>query len=360
MAKTVDYRDLSGDYVLVDVRTKGEYEEATINGAVNVPLFSDEERALVGTIYTRKSTDEAKRIGVDIVSKKLPEIYSKISELEKNHKEVVIFCARGGMRSASITDLLCALGMRVRRITGGYKGYRAFINEELPKLNEKVTYIVLHGNTGVGKTEILKALRNDGYDVLDLEGCANHRGSILGSVGLGNCLSQKQFESNIYEELKAVKGKYVFIEAESRRIGRVLIPDYIHQDMKNGIHIFVDAPIDFRTNLIIEEYTKEKACNEEICEALRGLKKYIGEKKIEEYCSRVECGDYVDVVKELMVNYYDPMYMHSSDKYEYADKIMINSIEDGVDRLSSFVDKLNDESDINFPLETETFSNEKL
>lgn len=343
MSKTIDYRDLTGDYVLVDVRTVGEYEEATINGAVNIPLFTNEERALVGTIYTRKSTDEAKKIGVDIVSKKLPEIYAKIHELEKEHKEVVIFCARGGMRSASITDLLCALGMRVKRITGGYKGYRAFINEELPKLNEKVTYIVLHGNTGVGKTEILKSLRADGYDVLDLEGCANHRGSILGSVGLGSCLTQKQFESNIYEELKSVKGKYVFVEAESRRIGRVLIPDYIHQDMKNGIHIFVDAPLDFRSKLIIDEYTKSKGCKEEICEALRGLKKYISEKSIEDYCEMVEAGDYEEVVKELMIKYYDPMYMHSADKYNYSDKIMINSVEEGVSLLKAFMEKLAEE-----------------
>lgn len=340
MSKTVDYRDLTGDYVLVDVRTVGEYNEATINGAVNIPLFTDEERALVGTIYTRKSTDEAKKIGVDIVSKKLPEIYSKIHELEKQYKDVVVFCARGGMRSGSITDLLCALGMRVSRISGGYKGYRAFINEELPKLNEKVKYIVLHGNTGVGKTEILKSLRDDGFDVLDLEGCANHRGSILGSVGLGSCLTQKQFESNIYEELKNVKGKYVFIEAESRRIGRVLVPEYIHKDMKDGIHVFVDASLDFRSKLIIDEYTKANECNYEICEALRGLTKYIGEKNTDDYCARVEAGDYEDVVKELMIKYYDPMYMHSSDKYDYAEKIIIETVEQGVNELKSFINNL--------------------
>lgn len=346
MSRTVDFKDLSGDYILVDVRTVGEYEEATINGAVNIPLFTDEERALVGTIYTRKSTDEAKKIGVDIVSKKLPEIYAKIHELEKEYKDVVIFCARGGMRSASITELLCALGMRVKRISGGYKGYRAFINETLPKLNEEVTYVVLHGNTGVGKTEILKALKVDGYNVLDLEGCANHRGSILGSVGLGSCLTQKQFESNIYEELKSAKGKkYVFVEAESRRIGRVLIPDYIHQRMKDGIHVFVDAPLDFRSNLIINEYTKAEECNAEICEALRGLTKYIGEKNIEEYCKRVEAGDYGDVVKELMVKYYDPMYMHSSDKYDYALSLMINSVEEGSEALKAFADKLEAENE---------------
>ncbi|HAK42261.1 MAG TPA: tRNA 2-selenouridine(34) synthase MnmH [Clostridium sp.] len=340
MSKTIEYKDLTGDYVLVDVRSIGEFNEATINGAVSIPLFNDEERALIGTIYTKKSTEEAKRLGVDIVSKKLPFIYDKIHGLEKQHRNVVLFCARGGMRSASITDLLGALGMRVSRIKEGYKGYRAFINEQLPKLNEKLTYIVIHGNTGVGKTEILKKLREDGYDVLDLEGCANHRGSILGAVGLGHGTSQKQFESNIYEELKAVKGKYVFIEAESRRIGKALIPEYIHADMKNGLHIFVDASLDFRSKIIIDEYTKSNRCNEEICDALSRLKKHISEKNIEIYCDMVDNNQYEEVVKELMIKYYDPLYTHSSNKYDYDKKLMITSIDEGVEELKSFIDNL--------------------
>ena len=115
--------------------------------------------------------------------------------------------------------------------------------------------------------------------------------------------------------------------------------------MKDGIHVFVDAPLDFRSNLIINEYTKAEECNAEICEALRGLTKYIGEKNIEEYCKRVEAGDYVDVVKELMVKYYDPMYMHSSDKYDYALSLMINSVEEGSEALKAFADKLEAENE---------------
>lgn len=336
MSRTVEYKDLKGDYILVDVRTVGEYEEATINGAVNIPLFTDEERAIIGTIYTRKSTDEAKKLGVKVVSEKLPIIYDKVCDLEKENGEVVIFCARGGMRSASITDLLAALGLRVRRIKGGYKGYRAFINEELPKVNEGIKYVVLHGNTGVGKTEILKGLREDGYDVLDLEGCANHRGSILGAVGKGGYITQKQFESNVYEELKAVKGKYVFVEAESKRIGKCTIPDYIHSAMKSGIHIFVDADLDFRSKLIIDEYTMGGDCNKEICEALVNLKKYIGEKNAEHYCDLVSNNEYEEVVKELMVKYYDPLYNHTSKSYDYEKTIMVTTVENAVNELKDF------------------------
>ncbi|MEG0775243.1 tRNA 2-selenouridine(34) synthase MnmH [Clostridium sp.] len=342
MANTVEYKSLKGNYVIVDVRSPGEYKESTINGAINIPLFDDEERATIGTIYTRESTEKATKLGVEIVSKKLPGIYDKVHELEKNYDKVVLFCARGGMRSGSISELLGALGARVERIKDGYKGYRAFINEELPKLNDRVEYVVLHGNTGVGKTEILKKMKEHGYDVLDLEGCANHRGSILGSVGLGETTSQKQFDSNIYEELKAVKGKYVFVEAESKRIGRVSIPEYIHNKMKEGIHIFVDADIDFRCDLIIKEYTENENHKDEICDALLRLKKHISEKNIEHYCKLVKSGQYNEVVNDLMVKYYDPLYMHSSDKYEYILNIMVENIEAAAKILEDFIDKYKD------------------
>lgn len=343
MARTVEYKDLKGNYVIVDVRSPGEYKDSTINGAINLPLFDDEERATVGTIYTRESTEKAKKLGVEIVAKKLPGIYDKVHELEKQYEKVVLFCARGGMRSGSIAELLGALGTRVERIKDGYKGYRAFITEELPKLNEKVEYVVLHGNTGVGKTEILKKLKEHSYNVLDLEGCANHRGSILGSVGLGETTSQKQFESNVYEELREVQGKYVFVEAESRRIGRVVIPEYIHNKMKSGIHVFVDADIEFRKDLIVREYTKVENCKEEICEALIKLKKHISEKNIEEYCEKVRQGEYDEVVKELMVKYYDPLYMHSSDKYDYDFKVMVNEVEEAAKTLEDFIYKYSKE-----------------
>lgn len=338
MVRTIDYKELRGEYVLVDVRSPREYSEATIPGAVNVPLFNDEERALIGTIYTRESTEKAKKIGVDIVSKKLPQIYEEIKNLEEKYHKVVMFCARGGMRSASIAELLGALGVKIERIKGGYKGYRAVINEELPKLNEEVTYVVLHGNTGVGKTEILKKLIEHKRDVVDLEGFANHRGSILGSVGLEETYSQKYFESLIYEKLKSRKTNYVFIEAESRRIGKVLVPEYIHNKMKEGIHIFLDADLDFRSNLIINEYTKGKNCNEELCDAIMKIRKYISVANLEQYCERIRNNDYTDVVKELMIKYYDPLYMHSSNQYKYDLKIIVESIEASAKQLEDFID----------------------
>lgn len=338
MFNTIKYEDLKGNYILVDVRSPKEYDEYTIPGAINIPLFSDEERALVGTIYKQESTEKAKKVGIEIVSKRLPKIYNDFLELEKKYGKIVLFCARGGMRSGSLASLLHSLGMRVERIKGGYKGYREYIREMLPKINEDITYVVLHGNTGVGKTEILKKLKLDGYDTLDLEGFANHRGSILGAVGLGEVNSQKKFESLIFSELKSRKTNYIFIEAESKRIGRVIIPEYIHNKMKNGIHIFVDADINFRANLIINEYTKSVKSNEEICNSLIRINKILSKETLEDYCTRVMNNDYEEVVKELMIKYYDPMYMHSANTYKYEKNIIVETIEDASKELEQFID----------------------
>lgn len=341
MLKTVEYGEIKGNYILVDVRSPGEFQEATIKGAVNIPLFSDEERKIIGTVYTKESVEKAKRIGLEVASKKLIHIYDEIKVLEKSYGRVVLFCARGGMRSGVIGMLLSSLGVNVEKISEGYKGYRKFINENLTLLNDKVQYIVLHGNTGVGKTEILKQLECDGFDVLDLEGFANHRGSLLGTVGLGKTTSQKEFESRIYHMLKGCKSPYVFIEAESKRIGNAIIPDFIFYKMKKGTHIFVDADMDFRTDLIIKEYTKQENCNEEIIECLIRLGKYIGEKNVERYSQLVLKSEYDEVVSELMIKHYDPMYTHTSDKYDYKLKVQVTDIKNATKEIENWLKEIN-------------------
>jgi len=337
MLKTIEYGELEGNYILVDVRSPGEFQEATIEGAINIPLFDDEERKIIGTVYTRESVEKAKRIGLEVASKKLLYIYDEIKELSKQYNKIVIFCARGGMRSGVLGMLLSSLGVNVERISEGYKGYRRFVVEKLPELNEGVQYIVLHGNTGVGKTEILKQLECDGFDMLDLEGFANHRGSLLGTVGLGKTTSQKSFESKIYHMLKGAKSSLVFIEAESKRIGNAMIPDFVFEKMKKGIHLFIDADIEFRTKLIVKEYTRFENCNEEIIECLKRLEKYLGEKNVDRYCQSVLKSEYDEVVSELMVKHYDPMYMHTSNKYDYKLKVMVIDIKTATNDIENWL-----------------------
>lgn len=318
MIKTIEYsqiekNDIESKYVLVDVRSPKEFLSSTIPGAVNIPIFTDEQRELIGTVYVRESIEKAKKIGVEAASKNLPLIYEKINELNKNYKELVFFCARGGMRSSSVVALVGALGVRAIKLNNGYKGYRAYINEQLPSIVSDIKFIVIHGNTGVGKTNILKRLEEKGYDVLDLEKYANHRGSLLGNVGLGEQNSQKQFESLIYDKLKNRKSNLVFVEGESRKIGKIIIPDCIFSLMKSGEHIKVTADIDLRIKNILADYVQNN--NSELIESLNRLRKYISEKNIDRYIAEINNKNYDYVIRELMIKYYDPMY--ENNKYDF-------------------------------------------
>lgn len=336
MFKLIEYKDLEKtlkDYALIDVRSEKEFNENTIPGAINIPLFTDEEREKIGTVYINESIEKAKKMGIEAVSKKLPHIYERITEIYKDHKNLVFFCARGGMRSASITSLMNALSISSYRIKGGYKGYREFINKELPKIHEEVKYIVVHGTTGCGKTEILNKIKEEGYDVVDLEYAANHRGSLLGSVGLGRCRSQKMFESIVYEQLKNRKTNYVFIEGESKRIGNIIIPSYIFDTMTEGYHIYVEGNMENRAKLLVKEYTKGENAKEEILSSLNRMEKYMGKKKREAYSELVNEEKYYEVCIELMKNYYDPMYLNSMKKHDFNNSIYIEDVEDGIHKL---------------------------
>jgi tRNA 2-selenouridine synthase len=339
MFRTVDFKDINEKHILIDVRSPGEFKEATIPGAVNLPLFDDEERKNIGTVYVNESTEKAKKLGVEAVSRKLPALYEELAALDKEYDKLILFCARGGMRSTSICSLLGTLGVSAYKLGGGYKGYRSFINEELPKVNEQVKYIVLRGKTGTGKTELLKCLKDKGMDVLDLEEAANHRGSLLGSVGLGKVRSQKQFESIIYEELKNRKTNYVFVEGESRKIGNIIIPEYIFNSMVNGIHVLIEADLDFRAKLILDEYLKTNNAVEDILKSLELLGKHISKENIERYRDLVNKGEYEEVAKELMVKYYDPMYMNGISKYEYDLKHEVRNIEASCEFLKQWVEE---------------------
>lgn len=320
MFTDIKYEDLrdklsSGDYILIDVRTPLEFEEETIPGAINIPIFSNEERAEVGTAYAQESVDKAKMLGIEAVSRRLPKMFYEILKISKEYPHMVFFCARGGFRSSSIVNLLRSLKIGALKLDGGYKAYRAYINENLPKIAESVELVVLYGNTGTGKTQVLDALRAQGADVLDLEACANHRGSTLGAVGLGEPHSQKMFESLVFEELASRKGNLVFAEGESKRIGKSVIPEYLFDKIKNGKHVRVTAPMEQRIKNIMSDYIYET--DDELLEALDHLRKRVGNEIIDRYIAEVRNGHYPVVVEELMRDYYDPMYEHNPKNYVF-------------------------------------------
>ncbi|MEG0238220.1 MAG: tRNA 2-selenouridine(34) synthase MnmH [Clostridium sp.] len=344
MFNMIEYEEIDrikDDYILIDVRSPKEFEEATIKGAINIPVLLDNERETVGTIYVRESTEEAKSVGISFISKRLPEIFNKIQELyiKNQGKKIVIFCSRGGMRSGSIHSLLYSLGLKVYKLKGGYKSYRRYINENLKKVNEDVKYIVLYGKTGVGKTVYLKKLKEMGYDILDLEGAANHRGSILGSVSLGNCSSQKAFETEIFEELKSRKSNLVLVEGESKRIGNTIIPDFIFKSMQNGIKVCIEDSLNNRSELLIKEYIKDQNSVDELMVCLDRLKRYLNDERVEGYKKLLLDGDYKTVCEELMVKYYDPLYSNGFKIKDFYEVIINEDREETVNRLINIYSK---------------------
>lgn len=314
MYQTIKYDQVKEEHILIDVRTPGEYEESTIPGAFNIPIFSNEERKEIGTLYKNESVEKAKKLGIDAVSKNLPHIYQEIVNLSKDNNHLVLFCARGGFRSGSLVSLLSTLGFHVKKLEAGYKGYRKYMLADLDKILEEINFIVLYGNTGTGKTKILKSLEDKGENILDLEGYANHRGSILGSVGLGKQNSQKKFESLIYENLRKRNSNLVFIEGESRRIGKDVIPEELFKKMKDGIHIKIEASKETRIDNLLEDYVHETSG--EIIESLNYLRKHVGDKNIDNYVELINRGDFKKVGEELMLKYYDPLYKHNTHEYK--------------------------------------------
>ncbi|KMT20975.1 tRNA 2-selenouridine(34) synthase MnmH [Clostridium cylindrosporum] len=338
MIRTIDYKKIDDDeikdsYVIIDVRSPKEFRRATIPGAINIPIFSDEEREEIGTVYVKDSVEKAKHLGVIAASKKLPEIYDKIQKLQRKYKMIIFFCERGGMRSSSLVSFLYTVGINSFKLLGGYKAYRGFINENLPRKVEQVRFIVLHGNTGVGKTKLLKRLSEEGFDILDLEGCANNRGSLFGDIGLGDENSQKYFESLVYNTLKKRKGNIVFVEAESKRIGHVIIPDYIYSLMKSGNHININADLSSRVANIMEDYVHNNV--DELIEHIDKLSKYISSKNIEKYKKEILDGKYKGVIEELMLKYYDPLYENKI--YNYSLEVDNSNIDFACKHIKAWI-----------------------
>lgn len=317
----VTYEEIEKDntdksILFVDVRSPKEYAKETIPGAVNIPVLDDEARKEVGTLYVSGQIDEAKMHGIKSISPRLPEMFSRYREYDKEYDRVVLFCSRGGFRSNSIFSLLKSLGMGVYRLEGGYKGYRSHINKQVPELFEKVQFVTLYGNTGSGKTAILHEMQAQGANILDLEGCANHRGSLLGSVGLERKEpnSQKMFESLLVDTAKNwQKPLIVFTEGESKRIGKVVLPPSLVAAMRSGINIKIDASLDYRIGLLKQDYVHEN--KEEINLALDRLKKYVNDERVEGYKASILRNDFDAVIEDLLLSYYDPRYNYNKKEY---------------------------------------------
>jgi tRNA 2-selenouridine synthase len=323
-------------YIIVDVRAPLEYLHDHIPNACNIPLLNDKEREIVGILYKREGPFQAKLKALHLIHNRLPAILEEIINLTKSkNSELLLYCARGGARSEVTQTLLGLLHVRSLRICGGYKAFRKIIFnffEEafLPQC------ITLFGPTGCGKTKILQNLYNQNYNTLDLENCAAHKGSIFGYIGESefDYVTQKKFETSIWYSLYSQKfPKFIFIEGESKKIGKVVIPKRLFYNMYSGVKIYLEMPLKQRVDFIIDVYKPQKH-RKEIINAFKSIEKYIGVEKSTLLLKLLIENRYDEFVELLINYYYDPLYKHSFPKiFDY--KITYNSLEEAEDKLKS-------------------------
>ncbi|HML31562.1 tRNA 2-selenouridine(34) synthase MnmH [Sporomusa sphaeroides] len=328
--------------VFIDVRSPAEYETGHIPGAVNIPLFSDDERVQVGTTYRQVGVEEAKLQGLVLASAKLPDIVGRVQQLRKSGRKVVVYCWRGGMRSRAVVTVLELMGILSSQLSGGYKAYRQFVLNRLRTFEVKPIIIVLCGSTGTGKTLILNQLANANIPVINLEQLANHRGSVFGQIGLGRPATAQIFDTNLLLALDQLNTQpYIVVECESKRIGNVYLPDCLFDAMRRGKKILVSADIEVRVDRLIKEYIhlyKDKDNDEAIVAGLESLRRRLGNKKTECLLADFRAGKVRDVVKVLLVDYYDLMYGYGqSDTAIYDVEVNADDIEQATEVIIQYL-----------------------
>ena len=314
---------------LIDVRTAQEYEKGSIPDAFNYPLFDNLERAEIGVIYRKIGKNAAVVKGMEFFEPRIQQFLSSLTDLKS--KRLVVFCARGGMRSASVVRLLQHQGFQAAQLQGGYKSYRSYVLKQLG--NPVPPLIVLHGRTGVGKTLLLKKLP----DHLDLEEFAGHRSSLFGAINKMP-QTQKNFEALLAKKILELPNTIpVFIEGESRKVGKVFIPQALADAMKYGTLVLLHASLDTRIRRIVEEY---KICNEQTFlqtdSILLSMQEVLGKKKVEQLRQWLRKGDFENIVHVLLEEYYDPRYQHAMRMNEYALKLSAEDLNIAAEKLVRF------------------------
>ncbi len=249
----LDHYLAAGD--IIDARSEGEYAEDFIPGAANHPVLNNEERARVGTLNKVDSPFAAKRMGAAIVSRNIAMMLEKHFADKPRDWAPLVYCWRGGKRSRSLTLVLREIGFKAAQLEGGYKGYRARVAQELTELPKRFNYVTICGCTGTGKTALLLALREAGAQVIDLEGLANHKGSLLGEHVTTPQPTQKRFDSLLWSSLRALDpARPVFVESESKKIGLVQMPESMREQMAAGVCVWLDVPVAARVAHLRSEY----------------------------------------------------------------------------------------------------------
>lgn len=305
--------------VVIDVRAPCEHRREYIPGAINIPILTDSEREIVGTVYKNNGEFKARKLALEIVSPKIPTIVSSIIDLKKENHTLVIHCWRGGMRSEAVASFLSLMGVDCLRLKGGYKAWRRALLTKFRQDEYLFKAVVLNGLTGVGKTEVLVELERLGMKVLNLEELANHRGSVFGGLGLDEQPSQKNFDAFIWSELEEKDSDgYLFLEAESKKLGKLSLPDFLHDRIQNGNKILLTDSYTNRVNRIERDYKLHEHKDEllKVLNSATTFKERLSNEKVAQLSDNLKNDQSDKFIEILLRDYYDPLYKRHIDRFE--------------------------------------------
>ena len=316
---------------IIDARSEGEYAEDFIPGAANHPVLDNVERVRVGTLNKVESAFAAKRVGAALVSRNIAAMLEQHFADKPRDWAPLIYCWRGGKRSRSLTLVLREIGFKAVQLEGGYKAYRARVAQELTELPKRFNYITICGCTGTGKTALLLALRDAGAQVIDLEGLANHKGSLLGEHVTTKQPTQKRFDSLLWSALRALDpARPLFVESESKKIGLVQMPESMREQMAAGECVWLDVPVAARVAHLRNEYEHFVADPALLMQKLAPLRALRGSGLLARWQALAEAGHIDSLVESLLLDHYDPLYTtaikRNYAKLEIARHVAINDL----------------------------------
>ncbi|WP_106745350.1 tRNA 2-selenouridine(34) synthase MnmH [Yoonia maritima] len=296
---------------VIDVRSPAEFAEDHVPGAINLPALSNEQRAEVGTIYKQVSPFDGRKVGAAMVARNVADHISGPLADKDGSWRPLVYCWRGGQRSGSVASILTQIGWRADTVKGGYQSYRRLVNQSVYDAKLPHRFILLDGNTGTAKTALLPRLAARGAQVLDLEGLAAHRGSLLGAMP-GGQPSQKAFETTLAVALHELDPAHpVVVEAESSKIGRLILPPSLWVAMLKAPRIVIEAPLTARAEFLTRAYSDVADNPDDIETRLAHLRRVRGHAIVDNWVNLLRAGDLTAFAAALMVDHYDPAYTKS-------------------------------------------------
>lgn len=307
----VDRMD-DGYDTLIDVRSPAEFAQDHIPGAINCPVLSDAERITVGTLYKQASPFEARKLGAVLVARNIARhIEQQFHPIPKNWRPLV-YCWRGGQRSGAMQIVLRQIGWQADQLQGGYKAFRHRVMVQTTELAPQLRWHVICGPTGSAKTRILQSIARQGGQALDLEGLAAHKGSVLGGLPHTPQPGQKWFETLLWQQLRQFNPQQpVFVEAESRKIGNLHVPEPLIQAIRQGTRLEVQAPLQARINFLLRDYPYAQTDTAWLQQQLQRLTQRKGHQIVAHWQELALQGNWPQLVQELLEQHYDPLYRQS-------------------------------------------------